>query len=186
MSAVYALFYYVVVPALSIGAAVFWLKRAKGPQAKRIAQVVCAAWFIWLGWHLFGVEKILLDWKVDRLCAQDGGVKVYETVELPAEMFDKWGMVNFYRPTQGENALGVEYVFKEETMYYRQGNPEMWKAKYQVIRNQDGKLLGETILYGRAGGDLPGPWQPSGYRCPSVVIAGPNAMLKAIFVLKEE
>jgi hypothetical protein len=28
------------------------------------------------------------------------------------------------------------------------------------------KLLGEFVLYRRGGGDLPGPWVPSSYRCP--------------------
>jgi len=35
---------------------------------------------------------------------------VYETVELPAEMFNRWGQINFFQPTQGENALGPEYL----------------------------------------------------------------------------
>ncbi len=55
--------------------------------------------------------QMALDAEVRRLCAIDGGVKVYETVKLPPDKFDKWGMVNFYKPTQGENALGPDYVF---------------------------------------------------------------------------
>lgn len=164
MSAVFALFYYIVVPSLSICAAVFWLKRAKEPKAKRFAQVVCALWFIWLGWHLFGVEKILLDWKVDRLCAKDGGIKVYETVELPAEIFDKWG--NYDVPSKREMEVTDEYYYERETVYFKQGNPDLYKSHYKVFRRSDGKLLGEKIRYARRGGDLPGPWHPSSYSCP--------------------
>ncbi len=61
----------------------------------------------------FFSEKARLDREVERLCAIDGGVKVYETVTLPPDKFDKkYGQINFYRPTQGENALGPEYIFK--------------------------------------------------------------------------
>ena len=49
--------------------------------------------------------NVQLDDEVRRLCAIDGGIKVYETVTLPADRFDKYGQINFYRPTQGENAL---------------------------------------------------------------------------------
>jgi hypothetical protein len=149
-----------------------------------------AGWSLFLFWlfvvfWLGGGQKVYWDWRVDRMCAVDGGVTVYETVELPAERFDEWGMVNFYHPARGENALGPEYTFEWDINYYRRGNPQVWKTMYQVSRVIDGKRLGETVLYGRAGGGVPGPWQPSGYRCPPVAIAGPNAMLKEMFVLKE-
>ena len=107
---------------------------------------------------LTGCEKWRLDAQVKELCAKDGGIKVYETVKLPAAKFDKFSQVNFYRPTQGENALGPEYVLKTETHYYRSGNPEMWRDKYQIFQRSDGRLLGEAVNYSRRGGDLPGPW----------------------------
>lgn len=115
---------------------------------------------------LAGCEKARLDQQVKELCSKDGGIKVYETVKLPADRFDQWGMVNNYRPTQGENALGSEYIFKSETTYYRKGNPEMWRDHYRVFRRQDGKLLGEAVSYSRRGGDAPGPWHESSYGCP--------------------
>ena len=130
---------------------------------------------------LAGCEKARLDQQVKELCAKDGGIKVYETVKLPAERFDQWGMVKPYDPTQKENALGTEYVFKREIHYYRSGNPEMSREHYQVIRRSDGRLLGETILYGRGGGDMPGPWHDSSFSCPKPLEAGPNMLLKSIF-----
>jgi hypothetical protein len=53
-----------------------------------------------------GPSKGGLDAEVDRLCAIDGGIRVYERVTLPPDKFDKWSQINFYRPTQGDNALG--------------------------------------------------------------------------------
>lgn len=43
----------------------------------------------------FFSEKARLDKEVDRLCAIDGGIKVYETVLLPPDKFNQWGEVNF-------------------------------------------------------------------------------------------
>lgn len=157
---------------------------AEGANRRRIDAIGIVVGILWFGasfWYAGG-QTIYYDAQVNRLCKQDGGIKVYETVKLPASEFNKYGQINFYRPTQGENTLGPEYLFKEETHYYRKDDPEMWRAHYQVIRRIDGKLLGETISYGRAGGDLPGPWHPSGFSCPEVMLTGPNALLKTIFV----
>lgn len=119
-------------------------------------------------WLALG-DQWAADRQVRELCAKDGGVKVFETVKLPAEKFDKWGMVNFYKPAQGENALGPEYVYKSEATYYRRDNPEMWRTHAQVMRRLDGKLLSESVSYSRRGGDLPGPWHPSSFACPKEI-----------------
>lgn len=64
-------------------------------------------------------EKARLDQKVNHLCAIDGGIRVYETVTLPADKFDKERRINFYYPAQGENALGPEYIFKLNIYDYK-------------------------------------------------------------------
>lgn len=144
-----------------------------------------------------GPSKSELDAEVKRLCAIDGGIKVYETVKLPPDQFDKWGMVKLYSEQRKEISearrsdekwtvvawtLGTDYSMKWSIYYFRQGNPSMLKHHFEVNRRLDGKLLGETISYGRGGGDLPGPWEPSRFTCPDTTIAGPNALLNAIFL----
>jgi len=124
-------------------------------------------------------EKDRLDAEVRRLCAYDGGIKVYEQVALPADKFDRYGSISFYRRMSKE-PLGSEYRFESKTDYYQKGNPEMWRNYYGVIRRSDGKILGEAISYGRRGGDLPGPWHESSFRCPEH--AGDASLLKQIFV----
>lgn len=131
---------------------------------------------------LVGCEKARLDQQVKELCAKDGGIKVYETVKLPPERFDQWGLIKPYDPTKKEDALGSDYIFKREIHYYRSGNPEMSREKFQVLRKSDGKLLGETIIYGRGGGDMPGPWHDSSFSCPKPLEAGSNMLLKSIFI----
>ena len=139
----------------------------------------------------FFSEKARLDREVERLCAIDGGVKVYETVTLPPDKFDKkYGQINFYRPTQGENALGPEYIFKWDIHDYKKSDPAdkgpqesvMGRDHFKIIRKADMKLLGEFILYSRVGGDLPGPWVPSSYRCPSVMEASSGMLMRKIFI----
>jgi hypothetical protein len=123
-----------------------------------------------------------LDAQVNQLCAQDGGIKVYETVALPATRFNQYGQVNFFRPTQGENSLGPEYLFKRKQTYYRQGNPEMSRVHIQIMRRTDDKLLGELVRYGRGGGDFPSPMHGTSYSCPNPEGGPLNALLESIFI----
>jgi hypothetical protein len=134
---------------------------------------------------LSACEKARLDQQVKELCAKDGGIKVYETVKLPAEKFDQRGQVNFFKPTQGENALGSDYLFKEDIHYFQKGNPSMLRWHYKIIRRADGKLLGEAISYGRGGGDLPGPWEPSNFHCPPNSEASEGRLLLSIFIAEQ-
>lgn len=127
--------------------------------------------------------QMVLDAEVKRLCAIDGGIKVYETVTLPAEKFNQWGQVDFYRPTQGEEALGNEYRFKKEDFYYLQGNPSMFRTHAQIFRQSDKKLLGEAIFYTRGGGDMHGPWYGTGFYCPSHEY-GYEHLFKKIFLIE--
>lgn len=138
-----------------------------------------------------GPSKAQLDAEVDRLCAIDGGVRVYETVALPPDKFDKkYGQINFSRPTQGENALGPEYIYQWDIHYYKKGHPvsqgaqetAMRRDHVKITRKSDMKLMGEVVKYHRAGGDLPGPWMPSSYHCPGVLEANEGGLMNHIFI----
>jgi len=143
--------------------------------------VLALVWLSAAFWY-GGGRKIYYDMQVNRLCAVDGGVKVYETVTLSPDKFNKWGQVNFYHPTQGENALGVEYLLKTDIQNVRIGNPSLRRYQVQVIRRMDGVLLGESIGYDRGGGDFPGPWHPSSYSCPK---HHGEAVIDRLFVLSK-
>ncbi|MDR1849955.1 MAG: hypothetical protein LBQ75_07940 [Zoogloeaceae bacterium] len=132
------------------------------------------------------------DAEVDRLCAVDGGVKVYETVRLPPEKFGSWrgNGINFFDPTQGENALGSEFIYKWKITVYQERNPFVDRNHYEVIRRADNKLLGEATSYGRSGGDvlaflgLPAAGEP--HRCPPPSeLAGDGSLFNQIFVKSE-
>ncbi|MHB9119732.1 MAG: hypothetical protein ACYC2R_15895 [Burkholderiales bacterium] len=186
MSLLLMIFYWVAIPVFALLAVQRLLRRARTPIYKRLVVVVGVAGFGGWFWLVAG-EKLWLDHQVRELCAKDGGVRVYETVKLPAEKFNKYGQINFYRPIEGENALGPEYVFRLDAHYYRAGNPSLRRYLVQVFRRSDRRLLGESISYDRGGGDLPGPWQPSGFSCPEgPKAAGEVPLLENIFVKSTE
>jgi hypothetical protein len=119
-----------------------------------------------------GPSKSELDAEVERLCAIDGGVRVYETVTLPADKFDKNG--NVHIPLKKNAKPSDEYFYEWEARTLKAGNPDdggaavTWRDHFKFYRAKDSKLLGEDISYARRGGDIPGPWHPSSFRCPSV------------------
>ncbi|MDY0014280.1 MAG: hypothetical protein RBS40_15505 [Rhodocyclaceae bacterium] len=113
-------------------------------------------------------SKSELDAEVKRLCAIDGGIKVYEMVALPSNRFDSRGTVDIFRPGHGDGSLGAAYIYREEKHVIASGNPEMWRTHYQIIRKTDNKLLSEARIYIRRGGDAPGPWHDSYFSCPDL------------------
>ncbi|GKS69954.1 hypothetical protein W03_19580 [Nitrosomonas sp. PY1] len=111
-----------------------------------------------------GPSKGQLDDEVRRLCAIDGGIKVYETVKLPAGRFDKYGQIRIpYKEIVGP---GDRYFYESSQKFLVEGNPAMWRNHYKVFRIYDNKILGESVSYARRGGDLPGPWHGTSFGCP--------------------
>ncbi len=146
---------------------------------KSFAMAVIAAFLA-----LTGCEKDELDRQMQALCEKDGGNKVYETVPLPAHMFDKYGDPIFDPKAQYvDGELGNEYLYKREEKVLKsgdpfQGNGRLTRGNIKIIRKSDGKVLGESIQYTRAGGDGFVIGHPTAASCPKV--GGP--IEKFIFV----
>jgi hypothetical protein len=111
--------------------------------------------------------KAHYDRQVQELCAKDGGIRVYETAPLTPDLMDKAGRI--WIPDKERLKSTDEYYYESEDRYYRQGNPTLLQSRYRIIRRTDGKVLGESIFYGRGGGDLPGPWHESSFTCPNPI-----------------
>ncbi len=111
--------------------------------------------------------KAVADAEVDRLCAKDGGIKVYERVTLPAARFDQWGNIGV---RVKENASPTdEYYDDGGTQFLQEGGVTIVRFTARIVRRRDAKVLGEAVQYARGGGDLPGPWHPSTYECPPLM-----------------
>lgn len=134
-----------------------------------------------------GCERYALDRQMDELCKKDGGIKVYETVTLPAEMFDQNGdPFPGWRKRPAQERLGSDYRLDEQTTYIKKGDPlkgqgELVRFDSKVIRNADGKVLGQQTSYGRSGGDLIVVDHPSSKLCPQQ-LGSPTFVIRTVFV----
>lgn len=132
----------------------------------RIVLVVIAAalWFGGSFWEAGG-KKLYWDAKVRELCAKDGGVKLYEKVELPQELYDYYAGRNWILPDKSEAEPTDEYYYENEIFYFHKDDPQVDRRQSRIIRRSDGKVLGEYIHYSRGGGDIPGPWHGTSFSC---------------------
>lgn len=129
-----------------------------------------------------GPSKGELDAEVRRLCAIDGGVKVYETAPLTPELLDGAGRIRL--PAKGDALSRVPYYYEHADAYVLSGNPSVWRSHWQIYRRSDGKLMGESVTYIRRGGDMPGPWHESSFSCPA--IGTPPSIETSIFLKGDE
>ena len=128
---------------------------------KKIALLLFASLIVYA---TFFTEKDRLDREVKRLCAIDGGIKVYETVKLPAERFDQNGQIRV--PAKWLAKSEDEYYYEGFSSYLIKGNPELLQLRTWMYRKSDNKLLGESTVYMRHGDGMPGPWYMPAFICP--------------------
>ena len=126
---------------------------------------------------LGGCERWALDRQMEELCKKDGGVKVYEKVRDPRIEFSNGAP--FYRhtspnwPQDEYYGPDYKYVVKREILVGKnadvmRGEGRLDRVHSVIFRRVDGKLLGESILYQRSGGDFfTFGFMPSGRNCPS-------------------
>lgn len=164
MSLLLAFFYWVVIPVLVFLITKWLFCRVTTPFQKRAVVVISVAVSLGLLWLATG-EKWWLDYQVRELCGKDGGVKVYEMVRLPVERFDKYGGIRI--PLKSDMTRSDEFYLEWKVSHILDGNPSKRRDHFLIYRKADEKLLGEAVSYSRRGGDLPGPWHESSFRCPS-------------------
>lgn len=136
---------------------------------------------------LAGCEKYELDRRMEELCKKDGGIRVYETVKLPASMFDATGSpVPGTKSREIEDRLGPSYELVRGTTYLKQGNPvkgegQLWRTHWKIIRKSDEKLLAEAVLYSRSGGDFIALGHFSSNSCP-LHLGGDETVIRDVFI----
>jgi len=146
----------------------FWKPSSLGKKSVHIVigLVLLSSWFGWTVWEVAG-KKMYWDAKVRELCAKDGGIDVYEKVELPADVYEQYVNENWILPDKTDVEPKDEYYVEWKLFYYHKGNPQVSRSETRIVRRSDGKILGKYISYGRGGGDLPGPWNGSSFTCPN-------------------
>jgi hypothetical protein len=127
---------------------------------------------------LNGCQKTQLDAEARQRCSQDGGVVVYERVGLSVSGVDpKAGLT---LPKRGMHSTGDRFAQEWTSQILHPGNPSLRRDEIRIVRLSDGKALGRLVSYSRIGGDMPGPWHESHFRCPEGV--DEQALMRAVFV----
>jgi hypothetical protein len=121
---------------------------------------------------MVGCEKFALDRQMEELCKIDGGVRIYETVTLPPDMFDERGdPFPGWRGRKLEDRVGSEFRYTSEVKYLKPGDPGKGEGRLDrilttIYRKADGKLMGEAVSYGRSGGDFIAYAHSTSNSCP--------------------
>ncbi len=137
-----------------------------------------AALLVLLALGTSGCERWRLDQQMELLCQQDGGIKVYETVTLPASEFSNVGqpLARYAQQAKSpEERLGPDYryVWQRTVLFgvgakLEAGEGTLVRNHHSITRRADGRLLGESVSYARGGGDgFTFGFQPSGNHCPN-------------------
>ncbi|HND55229.1 MAG TPA: hypothetical protein PLV92_22600 [Pirellulaceae bacterium] len=112
-----------------------------------------------------GLDVMYADWKVDRLCKHDGGVKVFETDSPPAEFRMPDGNVDIealYRAKPGQS-----YHLTHGWTKVKSTEPEIVRLEIRLLRDRDSKLLGTSVTYIRPVQSQGIPFlHRDGYTCP--------------------
>lgn len=107
----------------------------------------------------------------NHLCATEAGVKVYHTVELPAEYWDEKGKPRFYDETNGNLRLPTDkYEWSSSVERYQLGVEK--NISFMREKNK-GDVLNERVLFTYWGGWLSRNFTPnhSAMSCSSDVKA---------------
>ncbi len=135
--------------------------------------------------NISGCAEWFIDAELEELCKSEGGVKVFETVKLTADQFRPDGYPVFLMPIGGavtyERRLGSAYRLVSESSEVRR---LLWvrlvRSSESVIRESDGKVLGQLVVFSRFGGGVPLS-EGAGHICPKPPF-GIN-FIKSIFVI---
>jgi len=134
--------------------------------------IAAAVLVVWLVKYASESEMRRLDKEVDRLCAIDGGIRIYETVKLPASSFNQFGQPAVPQGGKDDKRFGY-FVRGESKTLAGPGQPpgaRLLRDQTQVVRTEDGKVIAEIVIYTRGGGYwLEGvPGIGKGKNCPTL------------------
>jgi hypothetical protein len=114
-------------------------------------------------------RKAYWDAKVREMCAEDGGVAVYEPLFISHSQFIAWGGqdgvhgVPIPNKSDDRNDIPVFRRTTEETINAE--NPTVRRDVTEFVRRSDGKVLGRYVYYARRGGDFPSWAHESSFGC---------------------
>lgn len=100
------------------------------------------------------------DAEVGRLCKVDGGITVYERVQLsPTEYQLMRGPgESVVVPLRTSSVSRTPYVMQEQMTELNPGNPAVTRLETRIVRLSDNKVVSRMVYYSRHGQDLVGSY----------------------------
>lgn len=106
---------------------------------------------------LFTIANIAYwDSRVRNMCLKDGGVTVYERVQLTLEEYRRFGGIEGRIVVPNENssvADQYEYLNRSVTTVIESQDVLVRRFETEFYRISNGKVLAKIVLYSRSGGD---------------------------------
>ncbi len=125
----------------------------------------------------FEGRKAYWDYQVRGMCEKDGGMKLYQRMPLPKKYLDSDGFIRI-PPSSKAHSTDL-FSYSVETQKIKEGDLAVYRYHVTVSSRVDSTLLGETVIYGRSGGDFPTFAYPSRFVCPEN--QGESQLVNAIF-----
>lgn len=125
-----------------------------------------------------GFSRVLADWKIDQLCKQDGGVKVFEKDVPPKAILLSDGKLDMRRLFHSR--ITEPYRLIDTTTTVQSGEPSVSRTETRLVRTRDQFLLGTAVSYYRPTDSLGAfSFFRSHYRCPEQDSA--HALVDGVF-----
>lgn len=96
------------------------------------------------------------DAQVKEMCEKDGGVSVYERIEISETEYIELGGIRGIIPVPDEQSSNKEaaYFSRTNIREINTSNPRVTRRETEIVRRADNKKLGKVVTYSRVGGDL--------------------------------
>lgn len=113
-----------------------------------------------------GLDVMYADWKVDQLCKDDGGTKIFVQAKAPTEILKSNGGVDLDALLRG--MTDKPYYIANALTDIKADDPRIFRSEYGLYRRADNLLMGTTVVYHRVAQNTSIPLlarRP--YKCPS-------------------
>jgi hypothetical protein len=97
-------------------------------------------------------ENAYWDTKVEEWCQKDGGITIFEAIELPTAEYERHlqGGELWLPRTLGPEAKRSDPLYGRSTIsVLKTGNPEVYRSSLSVVRGSDHKVLATRVTYTR-------------------------------------
>ena len=129
------------------------------------------------------INKAYWDHQVKKMCEKDGGVTVYQKINLTPEELKVLGGYNFYVRAPAEKYAKTfdQYVSVSADYQINATSPYVYRSETTILRRSDKNPLGKEVSYSRVGGDFPsGIMSESSFSCGNIKNFNAN-LTKSIF-----